>query len=135
MVLPKNEIPIIVPLMIDFFEKAKEPGEFNIAHFVAFWRALYESNKGAILCTSDRRGIMGIVLGEDMCSGLPYISERFLYGQGALDLVDEMEDIGKKRGVTVYYLHNLEGLRSKVVARVYGRKGYNLAYGRFIKVV
>ena len=124
-----------MPMCKDFFVLAREPGEFNEQFFTRYWQSVYQNQNGLILVNDSITAMLGVVSGYEMTTGNKYVAECFMYGNGALRLVKEMEDIAEQCGAKIIYLHNIEFLESKRLEKVYSRKGYHLKFNRHMKVL
>lgn len=127
------------PVAQEFFTESGYPGNFNPAHFWAFWSQLTSLNMGkfyvAYSMDGEPVGAFGCLFTPDALTGLPSALEHFWFvrqsvrgsGKIGLSLFNEFEAECDRRGVKTRFMAHIHGHNGEALGRLYQRRGYSPA--------
>jgi len=138
-----NDFHKIIPLCKDFFKLAEEPGIFNEEFFINYWQEIYKSERGIIFVETQNNepvSMIGLIVCVDMCTGDTSLEECFFYADPnkktkAFKLIDMAENLARKIGATVLYIKHTAHLDRDRLEKIYNRKGFELKFYRYGKVL
>ena len=137
-----EEVPLILPLIRQFYLEGNLPGELNESHFVTNLQRQIQSGSSFILASGFP--IMGTIAGivhEDMSTKELSCMEIFWYvdknerGTRGLRLLQAWEEEAKRRGAKKLLMAHLAAHKMEKFEKMYEHRGYKLLEQIYMKQV
>lgn len=139
--LTASEVPLLVPLIRQFFAEGNIPGKFNEPHAIATLKAHLTANTGFVFAAGcPIRGAICGVMYPDMATAEPCAIEFFWYclaeerGSLGIRLLDAFEKEAFRRGAVRVLMSHLATPKTERFESMYARRGYVKREQIFMKV-